>query len=285
QYRGRLAGPRSDQFSFCVALYEALYKALPFEGSTFETLGASVLAGRVRPRPPGSPVPRQLHAALVRGLAVEPDQRFASMKELLAALAFDPEQDPAAAPLSRRVFSASLVVMAALLISLFIRPTLRQQNTVEMALASAVMLFCGVGLATLLLRRTLLRNAFHRGIVLLILSLTGQEALISTVAYLTHMTVAQTVALELVALVTLCVPMTYFFFRRGWLIVPAVLAALGCVLASPQDAGLIAMLVHVLAAVAAIWLWGRSAGAPELRPAERGQTDRGLAERRRLPRL
>ena len=261
-----------------MALYEALYKALPFEGSTFEALGASVLSGRVRPRPAGSPVPRQLHVALLRGLAVEPEQRFASMKELLAALAFDPEQDPAAAPISRRVFSASLVVMAAVLVSLFIRPTLRQQNTVEMALASSVMLFVGVGVATLLLRRTLLRNAFHRGIVLLILSLTGQEALISTVAYLTGMTVAQTVALELVALVTLCVPMTYFFFRRGWLIVPAVLGALAWVIASPPDAGLVAMLVHVLAAVAAIWLWGRSAGAPDLRQSEPHQADR-----RRLP--
>jgi serine/threonine-protein kinase len=69
QYRGRPAGPRSDQFSFCVALYEALYKTLPFEGATFEALGANVLAGRVRPRPAGSPVPRPLHAALLRGLA------------------------------------------------------------------------------------------------------------------------------------------------------------------------------------------------------------------------
>ena len=262
QYKGEPAGPRSDQFSFCVALYEALYGVLPFEGDTFESLAISVLTGRIRPQPTGTPVPKPLAAAIMRGMAVAPEQRFPSMKELLAALSFDAAQNPAALPVIRRVFSGVLIALSVVLVSIFLGPILRKQNTVHQAMISALILFFGVSAATLLLRKMLLRNAFHRGIVFLILSLTGQEALISTVAFLTGMTVAQTVAMELAALVALSGSLTYFFFRRGWLIIPVVLLAMGYLVYSPQDAGLIAILLHVGCAGAAIWLWGRSAGAP-----------------------
>jgi serine/threonine protein kinase len=258
QYRGELAGPRSDQFSFCVALYEALYGVPPFDGSTFEALRANVLLHRVRPRPAGTAVPPFVHETIVRGMALDPEQRFASMAELLAALTFDPGQNPAALPLIRRAFSAILLALSVGLVSLFLGPTLRNQNTVRMALASSVILFFGLGLATLVLRKILLRNAFHRGIVILILSLAGQEALISAIAYLMNATVAQAVAMELAALVAVIVSLTYFFFRRGWVGIPVVLGAIGYLLYSPQDAGLVAMLVHVLFAAAVIWLWGRS---------------------------
>ncbi len=258
QYRGELAGPRSDQFSFCVALYEALYGVPPFAGDTFEALRASVLLHQVRPVPPGTSVPRLLHDTIVRGLALDPEQRFPTMRELLAALNFDPGQNPAALPLSRRVFSAILLTLSAALVAIFLGPTLRNQNTVRMALVSSVILFFGLGLSTALLRKTLLRNSFHRGIVILILSLAGQEALISTIAYLMDMTVAQAVAMELAALCGLIVALTYFFFHRGWLGIPVVLAALGYLVYSPQDAGLLAMLVHVLVAAAVIRLWGLS---------------------------
>ncbi len=259
QYKGEPAGPRSDQFSFCVALYEALYGVGPFAGDTFEALCASVLLHRLRPPPQNSAVPRPLYDALVRGLAADPAQRYESMKELLAALAFDHKQSPAGLPVSRRIFSGLLLAISAALVLIFIEPTLRKQNTVQMAMASALMLFCALGLTTLLLRKTLLRNSFHRGIVILILSLAGQEALISTVAYLMGMTVAQIVAMELAALVALSLSLTYFFFKRGWLYIPVVLVALGYVVHSPDEAGLVAMLIHVLYAAGALWLWGRSA--------------------------
>jgi serine/threonine protein kinase len=261
QYLGTVADSRSDQFSFCAALYEALYRVLPFQGDTIETLGANVLSGRLRPPPANSPVPPPVQAAILRGLATDPEQRFPSMKELLAALSFNPALDPAASPLSRRAFSFSLLLTGLLLVAIFLRPTLRNQNTVGMAVVSSLILFFGAGVATLLLRKTLLRNSFHRGIVLLILILCGQESLISGLAYLTGMTVAQTVAMELVALVALVVSLTYFFFGRGWLGLPLILLATVWVVYQPADAGLIAMLIHLLFAAAAIALWSRSADA------------------------
>ena len=84
-YDGADADPRSDQFSFCVALFTTLHGERPFEGDTFATLATNVRAGRVRRlRAPG--VPRRIHAAIRRGLSADPAARFPSLRDLLAAL-------------------------------------------------------------------------------------------------------------------------------------------------------------------------------------------------------
>jgi serine/threonine protein kinase len=86
QHRGETADERSDQFSFCVALYEALYEAAPFVGSDAETLGIAKEDGAVRAPPSDTAVPGRLQRVLLRGLAARPEDRYASMKELLAEL-------------------------------------------------------------------------------------------------------------------------------------------------------------------------------------------------------
>ena len=79
--------PRTDQFSFCVALWEALYGQRPFAGEDFATLSANVVQGKLRPLPRDVKLPERVQTALRRGLSVDPDQRFADMPALLAALA------------------------------------------------------------------------------------------------------------------------------------------------------------------------------------------------------
>ena len=81
---------RTNQFSFCVALFEALYGERPFDGDTFLTLMASVTTGAVRPPRPKSGVPTWMRRVLLRGLATNPDLRFTSMNALLTALQTDP---------------------------------------------------------------------------------------------------------------------------------------------------------------------------------------------------
>ena len=90
QHRGARADERSDQFSFCVALWEALYGERPFAGATVGELAAAVVEGRVRPAPPASSIPARLRNVLLRGLEHAPSDRHASMASLLLALGSDP---------------------------------------------------------------------------------------------------------------------------------------------------------------------------------------------------
>ena len=86
QLNGAGVDPRSDQFSFCVALYEALYGERPFRGRTLGELTASVIASEFQPAPPDSTVPAAVREAVLRGLAVDPEQRWPSMEALLIRL-------------------------------------------------------------------------------------------------------------------------------------------------------------------------------------------------------
>ncbi|MCB9756334.1 MAG: serine/threonine protein kinase [Myxococcales bacterium] len=89
QFAGEPADARSDQFSFCVALYEALVGARPFTGSTFGELAASVSRGALGPRPRVA-APSRVLVAVERGLRVAPEERWPSMGALLEALRHDP---------------------------------------------------------------------------------------------------------------------------------------------------------------------------------------------------
>jgi len=90
QFRGQVADARSDQFSFCVALYEALYGQRPFAGSTVVDLAHNVMQGRMRPAPVSRRVPGWVRRALLRGLATDAEARWPSMDDLLAALSRNP---------------------------------------------------------------------------------------------------------------------------------------------------------------------------------------------------
>ncbi|HEU5060445.1 MAG TPA: serine/threonine-protein kinase, partial [Kofleriaceae bacterium] len=85
QHGHRGADERSDQFSFCVALWEAVYGERPFPGDNALELADAVEHGRRRPAPRRK-APRWLRRALERGLEVDPAARFPSMRALLRAI-------------------------------------------------------------------------------------------------------------------------------------------------------------------------------------------------------
>ena len=90
QHLGAPVDPRSDQFSFCVALYAALYGQRPFVGNTAAELALRVVEGDLRPPPRAARVPRRIARALTRGLQAEPARRHPSMPALLADLSREP---------------------------------------------------------------------------------------------------------------------------------------------------------------------------------------------------
>ncbi len=88
QWSGEVT-PASDQYSFCVALWEALTGTRPF-GAT-DQLGL-ICEIHERHAALDGPLPRALRKALWRGLSLDPEHRWRSMDALLAALVRRPRR-------------------------------------------------------------------------------------------------------------------------------------------------------------------------------------------------
>ncbi len=90
--QGKDLDARSDQFSFCVSLYEALYGHRPFAGDTLVELRANVCDGRLLEAPRDTKVPQRIRDVVERGLAIDPSERWPDMRSLLAALHRSPSE-------------------------------------------------------------------------------------------------------------------------------------------------------------------------------------------------
>ena len=92
----QMTGPdldaRSDQFSFCVALYEALYGRHPLRDAT--SVQMAERGDRAQPPPEGTKVPQAIGSAVLRGLERERGKRFPSMSSLIDELVPRPRRAP-----------------------------------------------------------------------------------------------------------------------------------------------------------------------------------------------
>lgn len=91
QLRAEPSDARSDQFAFCLALYEGLCGAAAFEGRSLDELRENVGMSRLTWERAADPtrtgrVSRRTRSALERGLSFDPADRFDSMAELLRRL-------------------------------------------------------------------------------------------------------------------------------------------------------------------------------------------------------
>jgi tetratricopeptide (TPR) repeat protein len=83
-FRGEPATAASDQFSYCVATYEALYGERPFGGETLAELRDHIIGGVLGDSTGAAPP--WLRTVLLRGMSSDPGARFGSMLELLETL-------------------------------------------------------------------------------------------------------------------------------------------------------------------------------------------------------
>ncbi|WAS99299.1 WD40 repeat domain-containing serine/threonine protein kinase [Nannocystis punicea] len=111
-FTGGLASPASDQYAFCVALYQGLHGRWPHAGDSFAELVAARTSGAIAAPDPRRGVPGWLHAAVVRGLEVAPASRWPSMAALLRELGRD--RRAAARRTVLRLAGAALVGVAGL---------------------------------------------------------------------------------------------------------------------------------------------------------------------------
>jgi eukaryotic-like serine/threonine-protein kinase len=111
QYLG-VTDERSDQFAFCVSLYECLYGQHPFESRTTAGLTSNMQAGRVHDAPAHTKVPIWVRKILVKGLKPRPEDRWTSMPDLLEAL----RRDPAIARRRWLIAGGALLATAALVL-------------------------------------------------------------------------------------------------------------------------------------------------------------------------
>ncbi len=92
QFSGQRTDQRTDQFSFCVALWEGLFGERPFGGDTPAEMAAAVCNGEIAEPRAERQVRPAIRRALVRGLSSEPSDRWPSMRALLTELERDPRR-------------------------------------------------------------------------------------------------------------------------------------------------------------------------------------------------
>jgi eukaryotic-like serine/threonine-protein kinase len=89
QHLSKPTDARTDQFAFCVVMWEALHGMRPFRGHNAVTTAAHVLRGEIEEPPRKTDVPNWVRKVLVRGLSLAPKDRHPDMRALLEALSRD----------------------------------------------------------------------------------------------------------------------------------------------------------------------------------------------------
>lgn len=125
QLAGEAATAASDQFSFAVSLYRALYAMPPFPGDDVGQMQTNVRNGAVRPPPPGK-APDWVAPILLRALARNSSARYPSLSSMLDEierhLPRDPDLDPNTSRPARLALALAIIaVVAAILVGAQIR--------------------------------------------------------------------------------------------------------------------------------------------------------------------
>jgi serine/threonine protein kinase/formylglycine-generating enzyme required for sulfatase activity len=131
QFLGKTIDEKTDQFAFCIALYEALCGKRPFAGDNVVALADSVTAGRIEQVGKGAAhVPGWIIKILLRGLRTNSTARWPNMDALLRQLETDPVQK-----VRRRATIAVALVGVAAVVTAWRETTTRKHREFEAQIA------------------------------------------------------------------------------------------------------------------------------------------------------
>jgi hypothetical protein len=133
QFLGERGDEKSDQFSFCVALYEALFGERPFAGDDMLSISVNVTTEQFRPLPKDRGVPAWVRRVILRGLKVDPGGRWEGMPALIAALSTDP-----VAKLRNRLVAGAVAVAVASVVIVASQMVSRRRVAAEREIARYV---------------------------------------------------------------------------------------------------------------------------------------------------
>lgn len=92
QFLNLEVGDYTDQFSFCAAMYEAMYGLRPFSANRMDLFRENIESEKVRPPPLDKDVPEWLSTLILKGLNPRPEDRHESMGVLIDILQNDPDK-------------------------------------------------------------------------------------------------------------------------------------------------------------------------------------------------
>lgn len=262
QYGNAPASSATDQYSFCVALYEALCGYLPFSATTPQEY-ESTLRGPIRPPPPNLEFPTDILRILSRGLSLDAASRYPSMKELLQALSSEHGQTSSAAAAARRRLSIALVSISivAILLVQYLSHT-RGRILLEAVYVSTWLVSVTL-LSGYLNRRELRANVFHRQVYLQLLVTFSQILLYRvTVLALPFIPFRQILIAEMVIWIGAIVTLATTVLRRLFFAVLVPMVGIGVGLAFDAPPRGPSLMLYFLCSFSILWAWHREAKQP-----------------------
>jgi hypothetical protein len=115
---------KTDQWSFCATLYEALAAVRPFPVDDLATRTVAITGGRLAPPAAGRSVPAWVKPIVQRGLAAAPERRWPSMAALVLAIERRRHRRRNAA-----IAIAAAAVIATIALAFAIRPDTRARGS------------------------------------------------------------------------------------------------------------------------------------------------------------
>jgi len=252
---------RSDQYAFCVALWEALMGERPFAGDTVTALMHSVRSGQfTRPSTDRDVSPAVLRV-LRRGLSAEPEERWPAMDELLQALAIDPHES-SGTPRSRRRFAFALIAagyMCTLVAVLALAGGGRM--TLTLTVLPPTLVLAAIGLVTLVLRRTLLSNRLHRRVIIVVVVALTSSTCARALGWLAGMSAHELLIVDLVVEGGIGTMAALFVARWFMVMVPMSLVVALTSALVPMHALTIASVYFPAVTLVLLLLWARASRA------------------------